>query len=97
MFRHREAVTWKILSKFFEALHKENTTRKVFVAGYCWGARYGCLLTQRERWTLTNGSYKEGGLVDAVFSAHPCEYFLGTIPIIIKEWGGGNTIYGCLP
>lgn len=73
LFRHREAVAWKIINTFFEELHKENTTRKVFAAGYCWGGRYACLLTQRERWTLSNGSYKEGGLVDAIYTAHPCE------------------------
>lgn len=73
MFRHREAVSWKIINGFFEAIHKENTTRKVFVSGFCWGGRYACLLAQREKWFLSDRSYREGGLIDAVFLAHPCE------------------------
>ncbi|KAH8147494.1 uncharacterized protein LAJ45_08321 [Morchella importuna] len=71
MFRHREAVSWKIINGFFEAIHKENTTRKVFVSGFCWGGRYACLLAQREKWLLSDRTYREGGLVDAVFAAHP--------------------------
>lgn len=71
MFRHREAVSWKIINGFFEAIHKENTTRKVFVSGFCWGGRYACLLAQREKWILSDKTYREGGLVDAVFAAHP--------------------------
>ena len=72
-FRHREAVSWPIINKFFGDLYDENATRKVFAAGYGWGGRYACLLTHRKRWTLSGGRYREGGLVESVFVAHPSE------------------------
>lgn len=84
MFRHREAVSWKIINGFFEAIHKENTTRKVFVSGFCWGGRYACLLAQREKWLLSDRTYREGGLVDAVFAAHPCESSIFTASHVEK-------------
>jgi len=70
-FRHREAVSWPIINKFFWDMYDENNTRKVFAAGYGWGGRYACLLTHRKRWTLSGGRYREGGLVESVFVAHP--------------------------
>ncbi|KAL7266403.1 hypothetical protein RUND412_011052 [Rhizina undulata] len=75
--RHREAVTWPIVNGFFEALFRESNSRKHFVAGFCWGGMYAIRLSQRNKWVLSDGSFKEGGLVHAVYTAHPS---LLTIP-----------------
>jgi len=70
--RHREAVSWPIITGFFEALYKEDQTRAVMVAGYSWGGRYALLLTHRNRWMMNNGGgFREGGFVHAAFAAHP--------------------------
>ncbi|PWW78253.1 hypothetical protein C7212DRAFT_200449 [Tuber magnatum] len=66
-FRHRDSKCGAIIENFFKNLCLENPNRRVFAAGYSWGARQAILLAGKNRSTLSSGPR----YVDAIYAASP--------------------------
>ncbi|CUS14136.1 unnamed protein product [Tuber aestivum] len=67
LYRHRDSECGATINEFFKNLCLENPNRRVFAAGYSWGARQAILLAGRSR-SILNSGFR---YVDAVYAASP--------------------------
>ncbi|KAK0726726.1 dienelactone hydrolase [Lasiosphaeria miniovina] len=75
MSRHKEAPTNKVCMDWLEALRRATPpTRKIGIAGFCWGGKYALRVTREANMVDLDG--KRVPLVDAAVALHPSNLVL---------------------